>query len=91
MNEPQSVVPVDGVQVTVQSTPAFVESLDTAALISAGVPVVNVGGGTCRKETETPLTMLVIDRAATTLFVASLVDVAVMVTMLPAGTARGAV
>jgi hypothetical protein len=53
--------------------------------------VVNVGGGTCRKETETPLTMLVIDRATTTLFVESLVDLAVMVTVLPAGTAAGAV
>jgi hypothetical protein len=50
-----------------------------------------VAGGDCTKETETLVTMFVIDRATTALLVASPVDVAVMVTVLPTGTAVGAV
>ena len=91
LKEPQPGVPGAGVQLTVQSTPAFVEALATAALIGAVVPTVMVAGGDCTKETETLVTMFVIDRATTALLVASPVDVAVMVTVLPTGTAVGAV
>jgi hypothetical protein len=79
-------------QVTVQLTPAFVVSFVTVAAIFA-VPLTNmVVGGACPdvKAIEMAVEGVIVTVAVTN-FVLSAVDVAVMVIVLPLGTAAGAV
>jgi len=81
-------------QVTVQSTPAFVESLETAALSVAVAPVWREEGGLpdAVKAMEMPgggPEVMVIGIFRT--LVLSAVDVAVMFTVPPVGTDAGAV
>jgi hypothetical protein len=73
-------------QVSVQSTPALAASLVTIAFSSevAPVPTESVAGATLT-ETGRIVMLALID------FVGSLTEVAVTVTVLPAGTADGAV
>ena len=86
LNDPQApVLP----QVTVQSTPAFVESNETTAVIGLVVlTCIDVGGGGLK---TTVIGGGVMVMFAETNFVLSAVEVAVTVTILPLGTAAGAV
>jgi hypothetical protein len=82
-------------QVTLQSTPAFVESLETAALSVAVAPVCKVEGGLpdAVKAIDIPgggPAVMVMGGIVRTL-VLSAVDVAVMFTFPPVGTEVGAV
>jgi len=86
LNDPQApVLP----QVTVQSTPAFVVSFETTAVIGLLVLIcIDVGGGGLK---TTVIAGGVMVMFADTNLVGSACEVAVTVTVLPVGTAAGAV
>jgi hypothetical protein len=77
-------------QVTVHLTPLFVESLDTTAVSNCVEPLTSKLGGGGLKTTEiaNEASMVMLAEAD---FVGSETEVAVTVTVLPAGTADGAV
>lgn len=75
-------------QLTVQSTPAASMSLVTVAVKFAGVPAITEVGGAGVKAIEIRGTIVIVEDA---LLVLSEVEVAVTVTVPPAGTAPGAV
>jgi hypothetical protein len=78
-------------QVTVQFTPWFCESLVTTAVSDAAVLVCSEVGGAGLKATEITGAVVVIVIVADADFVGSVLEVAVTVTVLPVGTAAGAV
>ena len=87
MNEPQApALP----QLALQSTPLFAGSLVTVAATFAVLLTVRLPGGAIEKATAigAPAVTLIVAEAD---LVASAVEVAVMVTVPPAGTLAGAV
>lgn len=78
-------------QLTVQSTPAFAESLLTVAEIEAVPLTARVAGGACVMEIEIGAVAEVIVTVAVALLLLSVVEKAVMLTVLPVGTADGGV
>jgi hypothetical protein len=85
LNVPQAPAPLLP-HVTDQVTPAFLESLVTVA-VSAAVALVASKAGAPESATEMAVIVIVDDAD----FVGSVTDVAVTVTVLPVGTAEGAV
>jgi hypothetical protein len=85
-NDPQSALP----QVTDQSTPACDESFTTFAVIGLVAPMFIDDGGGGLKETMIG-GATVMEMLAEIDFVLSAVEVAVTFTVLPVGTAAGAV
>jgi len=86
-NDPQAELP----QVTVQSTPAFDESFVTRAVSGLFVPSCIDDGGSGWKETLIGGGVVLMVIVAETDFVGSACEVAVTFTVLPVGTAAGAV
>ena len=84
MNEPQFELP----QVTIQFTPLFDGSFVTTAVRAVMLLICTEEGGGGLKETMGAGVMVILAEAN---FVGSAVEVAVTVTMLPEGTAAGAV
>jgi hypothetical protein len=85
LNEPQLALP----QVTVQATPLLAVSFVTVAITGALAPVSRVAGGAC--VSMIVIAGVVIVTVALTVFVGSMVAVAVMVTVPPTGGTAGAV
>ena len=86
LNEPQATLP----QVTVQSAPLPAGSFEMEAVILAVLLITKLDGGAIVNDTEITSAVMVTGLAFADL-VASAVEVAVMVTVLPEGTLAGAV